>query len=386
MSDRATIDALDLARALIRCDSVTPRDGGALDILGEALEGVGFACHRLAFSEPGFDEVQNLYARYGEAAPNFCFAGHTDVVPVGDRGAWTADPFGAEMRDGYLWGRGAADMKSAVACFASAACAFIAEADGAMPGSISLLITGDEEGPAVNGTNKVLAWLAKRGETIDDCLVGEPTNPTKLGEAIKIGRRGSITGQLRVGGTQGHVAYPDLADNPIPKLLRLLGALTGATLDGGTEHFQPSNLEITTVDVGNPASNVIPAEAQATFNIRFNDTHTSATMSQWVRETLDGAGGGYNLDLHVTGEAFLTPPGRLSGIVSAAVKESLGVEPALSTAGGTSDARFIRDYAPVAEFGLIGQTMHKIDERIALADIAALTDIYRSVLNRYFAR
>ena len=385
MSAPAPIDALELARALIRCDSVTPRDGGALDVLAQALMGAGFTCHRLAFSEPGFEEVQNLYARYGDAAPNFCFAGHTDVVPVGDGDAWTTDPFGAEIRDGYLCGRGATDMKSAVACFASAAAAFIGAVGNAIPGSVSLLITGDEEGPAVNGTAKVLSWLAGRGETIDDCLVGEPTNPNQLGEAIKIGRRGSVTGQLCVTGVQGHVAYPDLADNPVPKLLRLLSALTEAILDDGTEHFQPSNLEITTLDVGNTASNVIPAQARATFNVRFNDLHTSATIGAWLRETLDGAGGGYDLDLHVTGEAFLTPPGRLSGIVAAAVKESLGVDAAMSTAGGTSDARFIRAYAPVAEFGLIGQTMHKIDERVALADIAALTDIYRSVLNRYFA-
>ena len=386
MTDPAPIDALELARALIRCDSVTPRDGGALDVLGEALTRAGFTCHRLAFSEPGFEEVQNLYARFGDAAPNFCFAGHTDVVPVGDFEAWTADPFGAEIRDGYLWGRGATDMKSAVACFASAAAAFIAAAGTTMPGSISLLITGDEEGPAVNGTNKVLAWLAERGESIEDCLVGEPTNPAKLGEAIKIGRRGSITGQLRVAGVQGHVAYPGLADNPVPKMLRLLSALAAATLDDGTEHFQPSNLEITTVDVGNAASNVIPAEARATFNVRFNDLHTSATVGRWVRDILDGVGAAYDLDLHVTGEAFLTPPGKLSGIITAAVKEALGMEPALSTAGGTSDARFIRNAAPVAEFGLIGQTMHKIDERIALTDIAALTGIYASVLKRYFAR
>ena len=385
MTGPAPIDALDLARALIRCDSVTPRDGGALDILAGALESAGFTCHRLAFAEPGFAEVQNLYARYGAARPNFCFAGHTDVVPVGDHDAWTADPFGAEIRDGYLWGRGATDMKSAVACFASAAAAFIGAAGDAAPGSISLLITGDEEGAAVNGTAKVLAWLAERGETIDDCLVGEPTNPNKLGNSIKIGRRGSVTGQLCVTGVQGHVAYPDLADNPVPRLIRMLNAMIAAELDRGTEHFQPSNLEITTVDVGNPASNIIPAKARATFNIRFNDKHTSATIGRWLRETLDAAGGAYELDLHVTGEAFLTPPGRLSGIVAAAVKDALDVEPALSTAGGTSDARFIRDYAPVAEFGLIGQTMHKVDERIALADIAALTDIYGRVLNRYFA-
>ncbi len=371
---------------MIRCNSVTPRDGGTLDILERALEGLGFRCHRLPFAEPGTDEVQNLYARIGDASPNFCFAGHTDVVPVGDREAWTADPFGAEVRDGYLYGRGASDMKSAIACFVAAAAKVLADHGGAVPGSISLLITGDEEGPAVNGTTKVLDWMRETGEVIDACLVGEPTNPTKLGEMVKIGRRGSLVGRLRVSGVQGHTAYPHLADNPIPRLMEMLAAITDAPLDAGTPHFQPSNIQITTIDVGNSATNIIPAEARAVINVRFNDEHTAKSLTEWLREKFDAVGSGYDLEVRVSGEAFLTPPGPLSELVAEAVKARLGVEPELSTTGGTSDARFIKDHAPVAEFGLIGQTMHKVDERIALADIEALTGIYADILTKYFAR
>ena len=384
MSERAPIDPLDLARAMIRCDSVTPRDGGTLDVLEKALTELGFACHRLSFAEPGTEEVQNLYARIGDASPNFCFAGHTDVVPVGDRASWTADPFGAEVRDGYLYGRGASDMKSAIACFVAASAKVLAAHDSAVPGSISLLITGDEEGPAINGTAKVLDWLRERGEGIDACLVGEPTNPTELGQMVKIGRRGSLAGHLRVCGTQGHTAYPHLADNPIPRLITMLTAITEPSLDDGTAHFQPSNIQITSIDVGNPATNVIPAEAQATFNIRFNDRHTSNTLTDWLRAKFDAVGGDYDLEIRATGEAFVTPPGPLSELISQAVKARLGVAPDLSTTGGTSDARFIKDHAPVAEFGLVGQTMHKVDERIALADIEALTGIYTDILTKYF--
>ncbi len=377
------IDALELARDLIRCDSVTPKDGGTLDRLQAALEGLGFRCTRLPFSEVGTPDIDNLYARLGTAAPHFCFAGHTDVVPVGNREGWSVDPFGAVIANGQLYGRGASDMKGAIACFTSAV-ARILKARGTLPGSVSLLITGDEEGPSINGTRKMLEWLAAQGEKIDACLVGEPTNPTKLGEMIKIGRRGSVTGRLRVIGAQGHVAYPHLADNPIPRLLRMLNGLTGRKLDDGTPHFQPSNLEVTTIDAGNPASNVIPAEVRATFNIRFNDLHSTKSLIGWAETVCAAVGGTYELKFEITGEAFLTPPGPLSALIASAVKERLGVEPELSTTGGTSDARFIKDYAPVAEFGGVGQTMHKVDEHMAVADIAALTDIYETILDRYF--
>jgi succinyl-diaminopimelate desuccinylase len=384
MSTSHDIDPLALARDLIRCPSVTPEDAGALDVLQAALEPLGFACHRLTFSEAGTAEVDNLYARLGGGQPNFCFAGHTDVVPVGDAGAWSADPFAAEVRDGYLYGRGAADMKGAVACFVAATARLLERRGGRLPGSVSLLITGDEEGAAVNGTAKVLAWMGERGETIDACLVGEPTCPERLGDMVKIGRRGSLTGRLTVPGVQGHVAYPRLADNPIPRLLRMLAAVTGAALDEGGEHFQPSNLEVTTVDVGNPVDNVIPAAARATFNIRFNDSHSAESLERWLRQRFDEVGGAYALEVRVGGEAFLTPPGPLSELVVGAVRATLGHEPELSTSGGTSDARFIKDHCPVAELGLVGQTMHKVDERVALEDLAALTEVYLAVLDGYF--
>jgi succinyl-diaminopimelate desuccinylase len=381
----ATIDPVDLTRALIRRPSVTPRDEGALDVLQAALEPLGFTCHRLPFGE-GDARVDNLYARLGDKAPNFCFAGHTDVVPVGDPKGWTVDPFGAALADGHVYGRGAADMKGAVAAFAAAVARFLA--DGGKPkGSISLLITGDEEGDAVNGTVRVLDWLKTQGETLDACLVGEPTNPKRLGDMIKIGRRGSLTAKLTVHGVQGHTAYPHLADNPVHRLVRMLDAVTRAPLDDGTAHFQPSNLQITSVDVGNPASNVIPSTATAAFNLRFNDTHTSRSLEAWLRRTFDeaAAGGRYDLAIKVSGEAFLTPPGPLSDLVARAVEAETGMRPELSTTGGTSDARFIKDHCPVAEFGLVGLTMHKADERSAVADIEALTRIYQAVLAGFFA-
>ena len=381
----AAIDAVDLARALIRCPSVTPEDGGALATLQAALEPLGFVCRRLRFSAPGTADVDNLYARRGAARPNFCFAGHTDVVPPGDADAWSADPFGAEIRDGMLYGRGAADMKGAIACFAAAASRVVARRGDGLGGSISLLITGDEEAVAINGTAKVLERLDAEGESLDACLVGEPTNPARLGEAIKIGRRGSLTASLTVTGTQGHTAYPQLADNPLPRLVGMLSAITGHRLDEGTPHFQPSDLQLTTIDVGNPAANVIPGSARAAFNIRFNDRHTGASLTEWLERTFDGLGGAYELDVHVTGEAFVTPPGRFTGLLQGAVARTIGATPALGTAGGTSDARFIKNYCPVAEFGLVGRTMHKVDECVALADIAALTDIYEAVLEDYFA-
>ncbi|MEE8122751.1 MAG: succinyl-diaminopimelate desuccinylase, partial [Alphaproteobacteria bacterium] len=347
-------EPLELARALIRRPSVTPEDAGALDVLQEALEKLGFTCHRLVFSQAGAADIGNLYARLGEKTPNFCFAGHTDVVPVGDRASWTVDPFGAEVIDGALYGRGAADMKGAIASFVAALARFLAERGDGFEGSISLLITGDEEDLAINGTAKVLKWLKERGETLDACLVGEPTNPSRLGETIKIGRRGSLVGRLTVYGTQGHSAYPHLADNPIPRLLRMLTAITAEALDGGTAHFEASSLEITAIDTGNRASNIIPARVLCAFNIRFNDLHSSESLTKWLHESFDEAGGRYELEMHVTGEAFLCPPGDLSALVANAVARTVGVTPELSTSGGTSDARFIHHACPVAEFGLIG--------------------------------
>jgi succinyl-diaminopimelate desuccinylase len=377
------IDPVTLAQDMIRCNSVTPADGGTLDVLQWSLEDLGFKCHRLVFGGDGTDEVQNLYARWGTQQPNLCFAGHTDVVPVGDRTAWTTDPFGGQIEDGKLFGRGASDMKSAVAAFVAACSRRLAE--GGPNGSLSLLITGDEEGPAINGTKKVLEWMKDSGEVIDACIVGEPTNPNRLGEMIKIGRRGSVTADIVVQGTQGHVAYPHLADNPVGRLIKMLAALMAEPLDEGTDHFQPSNLEVTTIDVGNPATNVIPSEARARINIRFNDLQSSDGLTQWMTKTLDSIGGTYTLGIRVTGEAFLTPPGSLSDLLAQSVKARLGVEPELSTTGGTSDARFIKDYAPVAEFGLIGSTMHKVDEHVAVEDIVALSDIYEDLIGRYFA-
>jgi succinyl-diaminopimelate desuccinylase len=382
-------DPIELTRALIRCPSVTPVDKGALDVLQSALEALGFACTRLPFGE-GAERVDNLYARLGTAAPNFCFAGHTDVVPVGERAAWSVDPFGAEVKDGTLYGRGAADMKGAIAAFVAAVARFKAARGGEIPGSVSLLITGDEEGDAVNGTVKVLGWLKETGEVLDDCLVGEPTNPDALGDMIKIGRRGSLTAHLTVRGVQGHTAYPHLADNPVHRLARILVAITSEPLDEGSEHFQPTTLQVSTVDVGNPASNVIPGEARATFNVRFSDKHTSESVIAWLNERCaaamaDGDGdASYELDVRVSGESFLTPPGRLAELVRDAVGEVTGTAPEFSTTGGTSDARFIKDHCPVVEFGLIGQTMHKADERMAVADIEALSEIYERVLARYF--
>jgi succinyl-diaminopimelate desuccinylase len=383
----APLDVVALAQDLIRCPSVTPRDAGAQDVLARALDRLGFACHRLRFDEPGSEPVDNLYARLGHGRPNFCFAGHSDVVAVGDAGAWTHDPFAAEVRDGMLYGRGAADMKGALAAFVAAAAAFLDDHGPAFAGSISVLVTGDEEGVAINGTAKVLNWMAETGETIDLCVVGEPTNPGVLGEMVKIGRRGSLSGTLTVEGTQGHVAYPQAADNPITRLVRMLAAV-GDALDRGSEHFEPSRLEVTSIDVGNPAENLIPARAVARFNIRFNDRHSGESLLAWLRRTFAEAGGEgvrYTLDHHVGGEAFLTPPGRLSDILAGAIEEVTGRRPVLGTAGGTSDARFIKDVCPVAEFGLVGTTMHKVDECVAVADLRRLADIYRAVLERAFA-
>ncbi len=379
----AMLDPVALAAAMIRCRSVTPADGGTLAELERALGPLGFTCTRLTFGE-GADAVHNLFARRGTGRPHFCYAGHTDVVPPGDEDSWSVGPFTGEVKDGFLYGRGASDMKGSIACFAAAVARFLGDGGG-VRGSISLLITGDEEGPAHNGTVKVLEWMKTNGHIPDVCLVGEPTNPSRLGEMIKVGRRGSMTGRMVVRGVQGHVAYPHRAKNPIPQMVKLLAALTAHPLDRGSERFEPSNLEVTTVDVGNPANNVIPAEVRATFNIRFNDLHTSTTLARWIKQTLDAAGGGYELKIEVSGESFLTPAGPFTDLLQSAVKEVLDVAPELSTSGGTSDARFIRNYCPVAEFGLVGETMHKVDERVAVNDCERLTAVYTTVLRRYFA-
>ncbi len=381
----AIVDPIELSRALIRCPSVTPVDAGALDVLQSVLQDMGFACHRLPFADGG-PEVDNLYARIGDAAPNFCFAGHTDVVPVGDTEAWSVDPFAADIRDGRLYGRGASDMKTGIAAFAAAVAAYLDDHNGTFDGSISFLITGDEEGPAINGTVKVLEWLRQRGEQIDACLVGEPTNPKTLGEMVKVGRRGSLNCVLVVHGIQGHAAYPHRADNPIPRLVRMLSDLHEFPLDEGTAHFDPSTLTITSVDVGNSATNVIPARARAAFNIRFNDAHMSEGLKEWIESRCAAIDERFELVAECSGEAFLSPPGRLSGIITNAVEKTTGLTPELSTSGGTSDARFIRTLCPVAEFGMSGETAHKVDENVLVSDIHGLTRIYRAVLDGFFGR
>lgn len=379
------VDPVALAQALIRCPSVTPAEAGALDILEKTLGALGFRCWRVPFQAPGTAAVDNLYARWGQGeGPCFAFAGHSDVVPVGDAGGWGVDPFAGEIRDGWLYGRGAADMKAAIACFVAAAAGFLERQGTGFAGRIALIITGDEEGPSINGTKPLLAWMKQQGERLDACLVGEPTNPAALGDMVKIGRRGSMIGRLTVHGVQGHSAYPHLADNPVHRLIEMLAAITREPLDGGTSHFQPSTLQVTSVDVGNPASNVIPATARAVFNIRFNDAHSTASLTRWLHQRF-AAGGRYDLAVEASGESFLTPPGRLSEVIGAAVEQVAGKPPEFSTTGGTSDARFIKDYCAVAEFGMVGQTMHKIDERIALADVARLTEIYQRILDGFFA-
>jgi succinyl-diaminopimelate desuccinylase len=380
------IDPIALAQSLIRCPSVTPADAGALDALAGALGPARFVCRRMPFEAAGTARIDNLYAKLSGTRPgkHFNFAGHSDVVPVGRRESWSVDPFAAEITDGRLYGRGAADMKGAIAAFAAAAARFVAKANGDFPGAISLLITGDEEGPSVNGTKPMLQALAAEGERFDACLVGEPTNPKRVGEMAKIGRRGSWTGHLTVKGVQGHIAYPHLADNPTHRLARMIVALTETPLDRGTAHFEPSTLQVSTIDVGNPATNVIPAEARASFNSRFNDGFNPATLEAEVRRRLDQVGGTYELRTECSGVSFVTPPGPLSDLVTAAVKAVTGLTPELSTTGGTSDARFIKDYCPVIEFGLAGATMHKVDENVAIADILQLSDIYERILDSYF--
>jgi succinyl-diaminopimelate desuccinylase len=376
---KTALDPAELAAALIRCPSVTPQDEGALNLVAAALAKLGFDCHRLVFGD-----IHNLYARRGNGRPNLCFAGHTDVVPTGVSEAWSFDPFSASLHDGALCGRGAVDMKGAIAAFITAVERFLSERGRNSTGSISLLITGDEEGDAVNGTRKVLDWLEQRGETIDACLVGEPTSAESLGDMIKIGRRGSMTGRLIVHGVQGHTAYPHLADNAAHRLVAMLHLLTTAELDQGSEHFQPSTLQVSTIDIDNPATNVIPATARAVFNIRFNDCWASKKLEHWLRQRLDVVGGQYALNISVSGESFLAAPGLLTDCLAEAIRRVTGRTPELSTTGGTSDARFIRAYCPVAEFGLVGLTMHQVDERVELSDLTALTEIYRTFLGLFF--
>jgi succinyl-diaminopimelate desuccinylase len=382
-----TADPVAIARDLVRCPSVTPAEGGALAYLDKVLSAAGFVVHRPTFSEPGTADIENLYARIGIEGPHLVFAGHTDVVPPGDQAAWTHAPFAGEVVDGVLYGRGAVDMKGGIACFLAAALDYVAVCGDRPRGSLSFLITGDEEDIAVNGTVKLLQWAAARGETFDHCILGEPTNPQALGDAIKIGRRGSLNGTLVVAGKQGHVAYPQLAENPIRGLVRVMSALMAEPLDRGSEHFDPSNLEFTSVDVGNRTVNVIPAEARARLNIRFNDRHTRESLKAMVeqRAAAGAAGARWRIDWEPSNaDVFLTEAGAFIDLVAGAVAEIAGRTPALSTSGGTSDARFIKDYCPVIEFGLVGQTMHQVDERIATADLVKLTAIYRRVLDRYF--
>ncbi|HVZ69019.1 MAG TPA: succinyl-diaminopimelate desuccinylase [Rhizomicrobium sp.] len=381
------IDAVALSQALIRCPSVTPQDAGALAVLEAALNSLGFACKRLRFEEAGTASVDNLYARIGSGAPHLCFAGHTDVVPAGDLAQWKHDPFGAEISDGVLYGRGAADMKSAIAAFAAAAERHLAK--GALKGSISFLITGDEEGVSINGTKKMLGWLSGNNEPIDHCIVGEPTSAAASGDTLKIGRRGSINFRVVVRGVQGHVGYPQRALNPIPILAALIGRLSGEALDNGTAHFEPSALSFTSVDVGNDATNVIPAEASARFNIRFNDLHTPETLKHRIETAAKNVahemGGEISLSSQTSGVAFLTQPGPFTELVSKAVAKVTGQIPQFSTGGGTSDARFIKEHCPVVELGLSGSTMHKVDECVPVCEIHRLTDIYEAVLDAYFA-
>jgi len=380
--------AVAIAQGLIRCESVTPADAGALDALVDALRPARFAIERMTFKDEGSPPIDNLFARIGDGPPHLCFAGHTDVVPPGDAKLWTHPPFAAEIADGRLYGRGASDMKGAVACFAAAAVDYAKARGREIDGSISLLITGDEEGVAINGTRKVLAWMKENGERPDHCLVGEPTNAKRLGEAIKIGRRGSLNAKLTVRGVQGHVAYPHLASNPVKGLVRILARLYDSPLDYGSAHFSPSNLEVTSIDVGNPTVNVIPAVAEARLNIRFNDRHSPPSLEAFLREqaalALSGTELSFAFEFEPPSHSFLTEPGSLDALLSDAVHEITGLTPSLETGGGTSDARYIKDYCPVIEFGLLTETIHKADENVALADLEQLTAIYRRFIELYF--
>ncbi len=382
-------DPVAIARDLIRCASVTPADAGALGVLERLLGDAGFTVHRLTFSEPGTPDIDNLYARIGSGGPHLVFAGHTDVVPAGDDAAWRHGAFSGDVNDGELYGRGTVDMKGAIACSVAAVLDHLAANGGKPSGSISFLITGDEEGPAVNGTVKLLQWTAARGEKFDHCILGEPSNVETLGDCIKIGRRGSLSGTVIVDGVQGHVAYPHRAHNPVPEIAALITALSSEPLDHGSAHFQPSNLEFVTVDVGNPAWNVIPGKAHARFNIRYNDCHSEASLRKLVEARMTKACGNAII-ARIEWEpsnagVFITSPGPFTDTVVEAIAAVTGRKPELNTGGGTSDARFITHYCPVLEFGLVGQTMHQVDERAPVSDLERLTDIYRRVLDRYFA-
>jgi succinyl-diaminopimelate desuccinylase len=382
-------DALSIARELLRCRSVTPADAGALGVLETILKAAGFEVHRISFSEPGTADIDNLYARIGNRAPHISFAGHTDVVPAGDETAWSHGAFAGDVKDGLLYGRGAVDMKGGIACSVAAVLDYLASHGGKPKGSISFLITGDEEDVAVNGTIKLLKWVAQRGDKLDHCVLGEPSNVEVLGDCIKIGRRGSQSGTLHVEGIQGHVAYPQRANNPVPDISRLIVALSDEPLDHGSAQFQASNLEFTSVDVGNAATNVIPGQARAKFNIRFNDNHSHESLRQLVEARLAKAAGN-RIRARIVWEpsnsnVFVTKPGAFTDLAAAAIEEVTGRKPELSTSGGTSDARFISRYCPVIEFGLVGQTMHQINERTPVSDLEKLTKIYRGVLDRYFA-
>ena len=377
-------DPVALTADLVRCPSVTPDEGGALVLLEKVLSAGGFTCTRV--DRGG---IANLYARWGRQGANrtFGFNGHTDVVPLGDEAAWTMPPFGAEIKDGYLYGRGATDMKSGVAAFAAAALDFVAETPP--DGAIVLAITGDEEGDADHGTTALLDWMAANNEAMSVCLVGEPTCPDVMGEAMKIGRRGSMTAFFTVTGVQGHAAYPHRAKNPMPAMARLMDVLSARVLDEGTDHFDPSSLQVLTIDTGNPATNVIPAQTRATVNIRFNDQHTGGALRDWMQAEADKVAEafGVKIDMRVkiSGESFLTPPGDLSDLVASAVEAETGRKPELSTSGGTSDARFVKDHCPVVEFGLVGKTMHQVDERVAVEQVHQLKAIYTRILRDYFA-
>ena len=382
-------DTVALAQALIRCPSVTPHEGGALTLLESALRPAGFACHRLLMTEPGTPDVDNLYARLGSGRPHLCFAGHTDVVPVGEANRWSRPPFGGEIADGVLYGRGAADMKGAVACFVAAARDYLRATGGLRRGSISLLITGDEEGAGINGTVKVLEWMQARGEAVDDCLVGEPTSAKAVGDEIKIGRRGYMNAEVTVVGKQGHSAYAHHADNPIPKLARILDRVSSTPMDAGTARFQASSVQATLVSVPNTATNVIPGAALANFTIRYNDLHTRESVEAWVRaqcaQAATEVGAQFSVRFFGTGDVFLTEPGPLVATMREAVRAVTGRTPALTTNGGTSDARFIYKYCPVIELGLVNATVHQIDERVAVEDLHTLTRIYRAFIEAYFA-
>ena len=393
-----TINATDpiaLAQALIRCPSVTPAEGGALTLLENILAPAGYQCHRMTFSDIDTPDVENLYARIGTSGPNLCFAGHTDVVPPGNDAAWRYPPFDAAIHDGILYGRGAVDMKGAVACFVAAALRYHAAHGTKMRGSISFLITGDEEGPSINGTMKVLDWLKARDERLDACVVGEPSNPNALGDEIKIGRRGSLNGEIVVHGVQGHAAYPQRADNPVPKLAHFIERLTRVPLDKGTANFEPSSLQVTVISAPNTAANVIPALARAKFNVRYNDLWRRPQIEDWIRLQCEAAATGletkqdgkpvrYELSISGTGDVFLTKPGPLVETMREAVTLETGRTPACTTGGGTSDARFIQAYCPVIEFGLVNATIHQVDEHVPVADLESLTRIYERFIAAYF--